>query len=104
MASRLQGWLEVTTATMMYFSRLQCNRTVKTVDAKMSGSTANLSIVTDALGGAFTRVAGSVHKLIPAEALAAVLCTGIFSAYRVAMLDAVARRDLVSPPLRSPVS
>ncbi|KAL8942863.1 MAG: hypothetical protein Q9216_001406 [Gyalolechia sp. 2 TL-2023] len=70
----------------------------------MSGSTADFTLVTDALGGAFARVAGAVHKLISAETLTAVLCTSIFRAYRVATLDAIARRDLLSPPLRSPVS
>lgn len=87
----------------MRFPCLQSDLAVKAVDAKMSRSTADLIGVTGALGCAFTRVIGAVHELVPAEALATVLRTSVFSAYRVAVLDAVARRNLLSPPLRPPV-
>lgn len=47
----------------------------------MTRSTADLIGTTGALGGTFARMKGAINELIPAEALAAVLCTGVFSAY-----------------------
>lgn len=89
-ACHLTNKLEVATVEMVHCLLLRRNSAIKAVNAEMSGSTADLPGIAGAFGGAFTRVTGAVRKLIPTEALAAVLSTGVLGAYRVTVCDAVA--------------
>ena len=80
------------------------NSAIETVQAETGGSTAELSSSPGARGGAFIgRVNGAVGELISTEALTAVFSASVFSTYRVTVLDAIARRDLLSPPLALPI-